>query len=231
MALEKASITNTNTNEVIYVMFNPETYSFNKSNSFNEIAIPGLDSPIIQYSKGNTRTLSLDLFFDSYEKSEDVRIYTKKIEQLLYTDDTKAPPVCIFTWGSFTFKCVVESVNSKYEMFLSSGVPVRANLSISLKEYEKVDQQISFSSTVSNISEIEHVVKSGETIQEIAQEILGDCKKWRDIAQNNNIYNPRMIKTGLPIKIPQKINQLKNQKNKINQAKSKLDSLKKYNPF
>ena len=35
---------------------------------FAEVAIPGLDAPIIQFVRGQSETLTLDLFFDSTEK-------------------------------------------------------------------------------------------------------------------------------------------------------------------
>jgi len=52
MAFEKAIIVNTDTDEHIKVKFNPEHYSISKSNNFVEIGIPGLESPLIQFSKG-----------------------------------------------------------------------------------------------------------------------------------------------------------------------------------
>jgi len=49
------------------VSFNPTEYTLNKGAQIAEVAIPGLDSPILQFVRGQTETLSVDLFFDSTE--------------------------------------------------------------------------------------------------------------------------------------------------------------------
>jgi hypothetical protein len=62
MALEKAIVTNTQTGEQIPVLFNPAEYSLDLGNTFAEIGIPGLRVPPIQYVRGNSRSLKLELF-------------------------------------------------------------------------------------------------------------------------------------------------------------------------
>ena len=46
--------------ELIPVQFNPTQLSFNKGVQVAEIPIPGLDSPLIQFVRGQNETLSLD---------------------------------------------------------------------------------------------------------------------------------------------------------------------------
>jgi hypothetical protein len=98
------------------VLFNPTHYSVDKANQFAEAAVPGLEAPIIQYVHGNTRTLSIELFFDTYEERTDVSQHTERVYNLLLIDPgTHAPPICRITWGSFTFR----------------GVPARPSTSLS----------------------------------------------------------------------------------------------------
>ncbi len=90
----------------IPVRFNPTEYSLNKGAQIAELDIPGLDSPILQFVRGQTETLALDLFFDSTESGMDddatsVTTLTDPFYQLVKIDGkTHAPPVCFFTWGS-----------------------------------------------------------------------------------------------------------------------------------
>ena len=56
---------------VIPVTFNPTEYTLNKGVQVAEIAIPGLDSPILQFVRGQSETLTLDLFFDSTDSGMD----------------------------------------------------------------------------------------------------------------------------------------------------------------
>lgn len=203
MALEKALIINTHSNEQYPVMFNPEEYSLDKANSFAEVGIPGLEAPPIQYVRGNLRSLQMELFFDTYEQQSDVRQFTQKIVELLEKDPvTKAPPVLLFSWGRLNFKCVLESVNQKFIMFLSDGTPVRARLSVTYKEYQEIEINIQRGlfigpPTLRNIAE-------GETLSGIAGDILGDPGAWREIADLNEIENPRDIPAGLQLIIPAK---------------------------
>ena len=52
MALEKAVITNMDTNEEIEVMFNPKEYVVEKKTPWSEINVFGLDSPPVQFKIG-----------------------------------------------------------------------------------------------------------------------------------------------------------------------------------
>jgi len=201
MALEKAIITNIQTGDRIPVMFNPEEYSLDLGNTFAEIGIPGIKTPPIQYVRGNIRNLNMELFFDTYELRNDVRNETQKIASLLEIEiNTQAPPILLFSWGSLNFKCVLESAGQRFTMFLEDGTPVRATLTVSFKEYEAVEMEIKKGlfigpPTVHNIIE-------GETLSNIAGDVLGDSGAWREIADLNNIDNPLKLALGMPLFIP-----------------------------
>lgn len=48
-----------------------------------------------------------------------------------------------------------------------------------------------------------HTVKEGESLTEIAAKELGDAKRWKEIADLNNIRNPRKdLKVGMELKLP-----------------------------
>ena len=201
MALEKAIITNIQTGDRIPVMFNPEEYSLDLGNTFAEIGIPGIKTPPIQYVRGNIRNLNMELFFDTYELKSDVRNETQKITSLLEIEiNTQAPPILLFSWGGLNFKCVLESAGQRFTMFLEDGTPVRATLTVSFKEHEAVDIEIKKGlfigpPTVRNIIE-------GETLSNIAGDVLGDPGAWREIADLNNIDNPLKLALGMPLLIP-----------------------------
>ncbi|MFS0519557.1 LysM peptidoglycan-binding domain-containing protein [Nostoc sp. UIC 10607] len=201
MALEKATIRNLQTGEAISVRFNPGEYSLDVSNSFAEIGIPGLRTPPIQYIRGNARTLKMELFFDSFEQEVDVRAQTQRLTTLLNQDRrTQAPPILLFSWGSFNFKCVLESVGQRFTMFLRDGTPARATLTVTFREYEEVNFEIQRgfligSPTVKNIVE-------GNTLSKLAGETIGNPEDWRRLAEANNIENPRKLRAGSSIIIP-----------------------------
>ena len=119
MALEKATITNTNTGTRIGVQFNPEEYTLNRDVNYAQAAIPGLSAPLLQFAHGNMQTLDLELLIDSHEAhsagggnsaGDDVRPLVRRISDLMNIDpSTHAPPVLLFTWASLSFTCVAGS--------------------------------------------------------------------------------------------------------------------------
>ncbi len=203
MALEVATITPAK-GKAIKVCFNPNQYSLDHGNQLTEIAIPGLRAPILQYVRGNSRTLSMELLFDTYEARKDVRKeYTDKIYKLLDIDaTTHVPPICTFAWKDFQFKCVLERVGGRFTMFLEDGTPVRATLNVSFKEYVEVNVLVREDPTQSADHTKTYIVKLGDTLSSIAAAEYGDPAKWRPIASTNRIDNPRVLAPGQVLVIP-----------------------------
>ena len=71
--------------------------------------------PLFEFGGGQAADLTMDLFFDTYEKGEDVRNHTKKIWKLMEVPkDGVEPPQCQFMWGkAWYFKAVIRSLLSK----------------------------------------------------------------------------------------------------------------------
>ncbi|WP_350340489.1 CIS tube protein [Paenibacillus hexagrammi] len=138
MALKKAMIIvdKGNSKENLEVLFNPSEYSLDTSNSYSWNTVPGMSMPIGQFISGGTTSLTMDFFFDTYEKGTDVRDYTRKISGLLDVEsELHAPPICRFVWGSLDFQGVVEKVTQSFTMFLDSGIPVRAKLKVTFRSW------------------------------------------------------------------------------------------------
>ena len=187
----------------INALFNPTQYGIDKSNQIAEIAIPGLQSPILQYVHGNTRSLSMDLYLDTYEEQTDVRDSSDQIYGLLAIDpDTHVPPLCMVTWGDFMFQGVLDHVSGKFTLFLADGTPVRATLSVVFKEFIPVEVLVMETPTQSADHRKTYVVRAGDRLDLIAAREYGDAGKWRPIADANNLSDPRLLTFGEPLIIP-----------------------------
>jgi len=213
MALDKATIINLENDEQIPVMFNPEEYSLDLGNTFAEIGIPGLQASPIQYVRGNLRTLNMELFFDTYAKSskqshvkqgEDVRKYTDKLAALMDMDpDLHAAPVCQFHWGNkVVIKGVIERLTQKFTMFQSDGIPVRATLNVTFKEFKTVAEQLKEIGRKSADRTKVKIIKEGDSLWVIAALEYGDPGLWPYIAAKNKIDNPRILEIGREILLP-----------------------------
>ena len=188
--------------EEVPVLFNPTEYSMEKSNEFASVNIPGLESPMLQFSRGNLETLSMDLFFDSYEENKDVRDYTTKITDLLKIDpDIHAPPILRFVWGSLNFTCVLSRVTKKFTMFRSDGIPVRATISVTFNEY-RTEVSSREKPLHSSDRTKTYTIKQGDSLWAIAAREYGDPAFWRFVADKNRIANPRALEIGRAIIIP-----------------------------
>lgn len=203
--LEKATIINTVTNQKISVMFNPEEFQLDQGNTFAEVGIPGLNAPPIQYIRGRARTLTMDLFFDTYETNQDVRLYTDQVVNLLKAlPQTKAPPVLLFSMGRFNFQCVLVDAGQRYTMFLRDGTPVRATLSVRFEEYVRVNITVQQGLFIGppTLQPALHNYIQGQTLSSLASDYLGDPTQWRAIAEANQIDDPFHIAPGTQLVIP-----------------------------
>jgi nucleoid-associated protein YgaU len=176
-----------------------------KSNKFSEVDIPGLESPYIQYSRGNSGSISMEVFYDTYNEKRDVRKYSKQLSDLMKIDpELHAPPPLRFIWGMPAvepYTCVLEKVSAKYTMFLSDGTPVRARLNITLKEFKTELNKREKAKQSPDKTKI-YITKRGDSLWLIASEKYGNPYMWRPIADKNKIKNPRFIEPGIELLIP-----------------------------
>lgn len=204
-SLTKAVIINSDAPAAIPipVMFNPPDYRVQKTNQFAEVGIPGLGSSLLQFVRGNTQTLTMELFFDTTDSGRDVREFTNAVVGLTDVNaQTHAPPRLLFIWGSLIFPCVLESVTQNFNYFNIFGLPLRATLSVSLKSYDLLEDLLAQVPLESADRTKRHVVKAGETLAAIAAREYQDAGQWRAIAEANNIDNPLTIAPGQALIIP-----------------------------
>ena len=211
--------------EYIEVQYNPTELSYDKSAQFAEIAIPGLDAPLQQFVRGQAEKLTLELFFDTTDQgmgtdATSVTKLTDRIYQLVKIEPTRhAPPICTFIWnGPFPpgssisdasgnqrrdgFTCIVESVKQKFTLFSPTGVPLRATLTVGLREYKTLDDQLAQLNKTSPDRTHSHVIQRGETLSGIAGDIYRRPGDWRLIAEANNIEDPRRLTAGTFLTVP-----------------------------
>ncbi len=99
------------------------------------------DDPALEFNAADPKTLSFELFFDTFESKESVYDRNvKPLEGLTAIDpDLQRPPMVQVVWSNKlpAFKGVVESVDTKYTMFLPDGTPCRATVRLNMKAASK----------------------------------------------------------------------------------------------
>ena len=184
------------------VLFNPEKYSLEKSAAWEEKG----SKKTLEFVGISRKAFAIELFYDTYEAGTDVRDYTNEIVQLMDPSveykGKKVPPVCVFSWGGFSFRGIVEKVTQNFSLFLNSGIPVRAVLTVGFKQFNTPSEQAR-GNPPGDPTKI-RIVKDGETLNAIAAREYGDPGLWRVIADANRdrINNPRVLVSGTPLVIP-----------------------------
>lgn len=213
-----------NAYEEVEVQFNPTELTFEKSTQLAEIGIPGLDAPLQQFVRGNAEKLTLELFCDSTEQgtgvnARSVTYETDKYYQLVkMVPKLHAPPVVTFFWHNefsgnrvdrafgnnrrTSFTGVAESVRQRFTLFSPEGVPLRATVTVVLREWRPIEQQLFELNPSSPDRSHRHVLASGESLSALATLYYSQAAQWRAIATGNAIEDPRRLKAGLPLVIP-----------------------------
>jgi len=203
---------------VIPCMFNPTDYTVAQSNNYQLVYENGSDVPKMEFSGAGERTLTLPaLHFDTYElpRPLDVSLETRFLWDLMKPsieyehegETKKKPPPVIFRWGLFEFYAVLTSCSQKFTLFHSSGIPLRAEVTVAFKQHLRTEMHALFpQNPTSGGGPIERIwrVQAGDRLDLIADKVYKDSAKWRLIADRNGISNPLSIKAGDSLRIPPK---------------------------
>lgn len=206
--------------ETISVLFNPTSYSIEKTVRWDPLrtsckedaqTVRELNAPPLTFGGGDTRRLTLELFFDVTERAEqtgqtvDVRAETDRIVKLTRIDRSlkpPSPPVCEVFWGGpsqdFPFIGVITSLTQRFTLFKSSGVPLRAILTVGFKEFQGLKED----KLKTDPEFTTRVVKRGDSLSSIAAEVYNNSALWRVIAETNNLDDPRRLEIGMTLSIP-----------------------------
>jgi Contractile injection system tube protein/LysM domain len=188
----------------IPLRFNPADYQLKKSQTFAEIAIPGLSSPPLQWVRGGLQTLSFEALVDTTDTLVDVdTAYVERLRSLLDpAPKLHAPPVVAFVWGPRRFTGVLDGLDITYQLFQQDGVPLRAKLGITLKEYRPAAVQVWQEPRSSADVEKSYLVRRGDTLPGIAALVYRDPARWRELALANGIRDPRSLRPGRRLTLP-----------------------------
>lgn len=197
---------------VINAMFNPNKLAVSRSAQWQNQQVAKRDNPELQYTGSEPSTLTVELFFDTYDSpsktKESVRTYTNKLHELTtvraHGSDKHRPPVCRLRWGTMGifFQGVLQQLQNNFTLFMDEGTPVRATSTCTFKQWKSnksdLEDQNLMSADVAKV----WTVKRGQTLASIATYEYGDPRKWRPIAQANGIGDPSRLTPGTILIVP-----------------------------
>lgn len=195
-------------------LFNPETITVGRHNNWVADPMPGKGVPRLRYTGASSGWMRLELIFDTTDDGSAVTKYTSKIVNLMDvdknvpgTDETTnnaRPPTVVFHWGDLhSFTAVVSDLSQTFTYFSSTGVPLRAQMRLELRQYEP-SKSFGAQNPTSGTPRPHrvHRVQPGETLDRIAARYYGDATRWRVLASANGIEDPLALRPGSLINVP-----------------------------
>lgn len=207
-------------NTKVYLTFNPDTVTFSKSVKWTKTLKPTSDNPDMDFGGGKSGTFKIsDVTFDSTlpdvltaqgkQGSAKSGKITTDIEQLVrFTEIDPSlkpeprPPKCRFVWGQYkSYTVFVQKVQVTYELFDTTGKPLRAKVSVDFVEAEDANTLPYQNPTSRSMARKVRTVLEGETLDWIAYQEYGTAAAWRHIAETNGLDDPMDIRAGQVLRL------------------------------
>lgn len=195
----------------IYVLVNPNQYSFDATQSYSK------QKPISKKKNSGESAgtepghFSFKLWFDRTgafeaspalddEKSKGIEPDIEQLKKVLY-GKTEANYLKI-SWGTLDFNCRVKSLRVNYTLFSPSGNPIRASVDVTFKEDENIKNvKANANSDLSNETK-EVTAKAGDTLPLMALQVYGSALYFLSVAKVNKLSSFRKLKPGQKIVFP-----------------------------
>jgi len=194
-------------------LFNPESLTTKYSTKYAKPQGIGRSTQELKYTNNPPEEMKLKLILnnDQFGSSllntklnSSVKLQVQKFLLITWKpySDIHQPLFLIVKWSGVVFPCRLNSVDIKYTLFDRNGEPTAAELDIALKG----DQSKERENLVNNFSspDLTHVriVKSGDTLPLLCQQIYGDSSYYPTVAQANGLDNFRNLQLGQKLYFP-----------------------------
>ena len=97
---------------------------------------------------------------------------------------------------------MVTSIKQTFTLWSTSGVPLRAKISLTLREYTPLQDQLTALNLASPSKTHSYVLALGDTLSLVSGNFYFDPTQWRTIALGNGIDDPRRLIPGTQLTIP-----------------------------
>lgn len=197
--------------DIFTCQFNPTEFVLDKAIKYQSSrAGQGADLARLAFVGGANQTMEMKLVFDSTDTGEAVfNLYTllrkfAEVDTAALDQQTRLgePPWVIVQWGTFiSFVCIVEKLVERYTYFHPNGTPLRAEVSLTLKQVSKSTSSARQNPTSESEPRRTWIVEEGQRLDWIAFQEYGDSSAWRHIAEVNGIHNPFELRSGQVLKL------------------------------
>ena len=199
--------------------FNPAEMSFTRSASTTTQARPGANGSNNKTKKApNGSKIGLTTTFEGWDTklrcdtlltwtAPDAGFLGQLLKAITGQNLKTQPPELTFQWGppmvGFMYNVKLQAVTIKYKRFTSAGIPIRAEVGLTMLEVPNLLGSLPQNPTSGGlVGRRRHIVNDGESLQSIAMANYGTPALWRRIAEVNQIQNPSRLRPGQTVYLP-----------------------------
>lgn len=190
---------------------NPGSYTQSAFVNLSEKQAPGSSSAANNYSHTNPDTLRFEFLLDRTGALGNLASgpegvipdinHFKKLT-LDYEGEIHSPHYLKLIWGTLLYDCRLQSLEIEHKMFSPQGLPLRAVLKATFKEY--IEDTKRDATQNNNSPDLTHIrtAKEGDTLPLMTQRIYGDSRYYLEIARINGLTNFRKLEPGSELVFP-----------------------------
>lgn len=186
---------------------NPNEITLSYEMEYDSAQGSGTTNSRMNFKKLKPGDLSLTLFIDGTGAngySIDVQQKISEFQTVTgYNGNIHRPNYLKVMWGTLQVKrCVLKSASIAYKLFKPDGIPLRAVITANFTDNsdDKTRQAISQDQSP-DLTHI-HLVKAGDTLPSLCDQIYGDPDYYLEVARANRIDNFRSLTPGRKLLFP-----------------------------
>jgi nucleoid-associated protein YgaU len=190
---------------VAYV--NPAEIALSYEMEYDAAQGSGTTNSRMNFKKQKPGELALNFFLDgtgANGKQIDVQQQIESFQTITgYNGDIHRPNYLKVNWGTLTVKrCVLKSATITYKLFQPDGVPLRALIAASFADNSDDTTRVAMAQDQSPDLTHLRVIKAGDKLPVLCQQIYGDPYLYLRVAEANGIDDFRDIEPGTQIFFP-----------------------------
>jgi hypothetical protein len=161
----------------------------------------------MDFKKVKPGDLSLVFFLDGTGANGvkiDVQTQVEKFQTVTgYNGDIHRPNYLLIAWGTIQIKrCVLKSASIVYKLFKADGTPLRAAISATFVDAVADQTRVALAQDASPDLTHVRVLRAGETLAGLCQQIYGDPALYLKVARANRLDSIRHLPAGTRVRFP-----------------------------
>jgi len=190
------------------VMFNPDKYSLKYEIQYDERQAQGTSANAPSFSNMKSQELALEFFLDGTGVAgggvQDVQAKVDNFLDIAYAYDgsTHRNHYLRIYWSTLVFDCILKSADVNFNLFDSSGKPIRAKITARFTGFVNDELRVKKEDKSSpDLTHIRTVTGKGR-LDQMAYDIYRSPDYYIDIAQTNGLVNFRKLDAGMQLVFP-----------------------------